>query len=320
MKIKKLYPFFLLKSAAVAFFFLYSLQTQAQTGCDNVTNGGSISANQTIAAGSVPSELISVAPATGGTGDVEYLWMSSTIGGAFSSTNWTPIPSAISANYQPGSVTETTYFIRCARIEEECTEYSAESNIIVIEIGALPVELSRFTAETKGQSVVLDWTTESEINHDYFSVEVSTDGIDYTEFTTVKGDGFDRDAAKNYTAIHRNPTAGVNYYRLRQTDRDGTEDYSQIVKAEIIDNSLVAVSPNPVFDLMTVRLSELPQSAAVLTFYHAQSGQRIQQNVIRSDTQNLSVDTSDFTPGLYFAVLTAENGARLAQVKFVKAD
>ncbi|MBL7922626.1 MAG: T9SS type A sorting domain-containing protein [Bacteroidia bacterium] len=85
----------------------------------------------------------------------------------------------------------------------------------------LPVELISFNAKAKGNSVYLDWSTASEINSDYFTVERTLDFNEHTEIAKVTAAG-NSSQMNLYDAWDHQPADGINYYRLLQTDLDGT--------------------------------------------------------------------------------------------------
>ncbi len=101
------------------------------TICDNVTSGGTIGSNQTICAGATPALLTSLTPPSGGTGALEYVWLKSTTGCPTMLSQ--AIPGTNSATYQPGPLTVTTYYRRCAR-RAGCTDYIGESNCVTIVV------------------------------------------------------------------------------------------------------------------------------------------------------------------------------------------
>ena len=80
--------------------------------------------------------------------------------------------------------------------------------------------------------VHLHWQTATEINNHRFELEHSIDGKDFKSITTVPGAGFSS-TPLNYEYTHRDPMPGINYYRLKQIDFDGTISMSQIETAEI---------------------------------------------------------------------------------------
>ncbi|HXP52996.1 MAG TPA: T9SS type A sorting domain-containing protein, partial [Bacteroidia bacterium] len=85
----------------------------------------------------------------------------------------------------------------------------------------LPIELTSFTAECQNFSAILQWTVSSQRNNDYFTIEKTSDGIHYTTVAVVKGAGNSSNSI-TYSAIDDNPLTGVTYYRISQTDYDGT--------------------------------------------------------------------------------------------------
>lgn len=110
----------------------------------------------------------------------------------------------------------------------------------------LPVELTSFTAEKKGNIVDLVWKTASEINNDYYTIERSVDGKHFDELG--KQNALDGNAAisQQYAFTDRLPAKGVNYYRLKQTDLDGSFSYSEIVNVRFDALPEVKIYPNPV--------------------------------------------------------------------------
>ena len=103
--------------------------------CENVTDPGDIGPNQYICGPGVdPDPILSLAPATGGVGVLEYVWMMSTESDTFNPQFWTPIPNSNTESYDPGPLFETTYFTRCAR-REDCVTF-IEPSPIVIEVGS----------------------------------------------------------------------------------------------------------------------------------------------------------------------------------------
>jgi hypothetical protein len=97
----------------------------------------------------------------------------------------------------------------------------------VQQANPLPVELIIFNGQQENQDVLLSWTTASEINNDYFSVERSLDGIIFTEIGRVNGNGTSTQLV-NYHFTDNQP-GELNYYRLRQFDFNGVNELSNII-------------------------------------------------------------------------------------------
>lgn len=84
----------------------------------------------------------------------------------------------------------------------------------------LPVELVSFSSVCNGHEVEISWSTASEINNSYFTLQRSNDGITYHDVGTVAGSGT-TSQMHSYHITDTEPTAGASYYRLRQTDYNG---------------------------------------------------------------------------------------------------
>jgi hypothetical protein len=99
----------------------------------NIVNPGTIASSQTICGpGNVPQPFTEIAPASGGEGEIQYLWMFNVEDPGQDITFWQALPNSNSPNYAPGPVYETTYFTRCVR-RDNCNYI--ESNILTVEVG-----------------------------------------------------------------------------------------------------------------------------------------------------------------------------------------
>jgi M6 family metalloprotease-like protein len=110
----------------------------------------------------------------------------------------------------------------------------------------LPVELISFDGKLEGDKARLFWVTASETNNDYFTVEKSTDGINWTVLGFVDGAGSSNQIL-NYEFYDYTLVPGIQYYRLKQTDFNGSYGYSEIVNINYLLNDLgeIMLYPNP---------------------------------------------------------------------------
>ena len=96
--------------------------------CDNVTDGGTIAEDQLYCGTSYDVQnLTNAFSPSGGTGTLEYIWLTTT-DNSLPVSSWDLINGANSSTYNPGVITEDTYYIRCAR-RSGCTEYDGEREI-----------------------------------------------------------------------------------------------------------------------------------------------------------------------------------------------
>ena len=95
-----------------------------------------------------------------------------------------------------------------------------------------PIELISFDAEYNStKKVELKWITASEINNNYFSIERSSDALNFYNLFNMQGAG-NSSQLLAYHALDDNPISGISYYRLKQTDYNGDYKYSQIEMVE----------------------------------------------------------------------------------------
>ena len=114
-----------------------------------------------------------------------------------------------------------------------------------VSSGALPLELMKFDGEKQGEAVQLNWRTENEINSSHFEVEHSMDSRTFKSIGNVPAKG---STVNQYQLTDYEPAEGVNYYRLKIVDLDGTSVYSNVVAVEFKSNFTVTVRPNPIQD------------------------------------------------------------------------
>jgi len=116
------------------------------------------------------------------------------------------------------------------------------------EHNALPISLTHFDARPLNKKQVrVEWTTVEEIGNAYFSIERSTDGLNFQTIAQLDGAG-NSSQVRDYVYIDYDPIIGRAYYRLRQTDFNGVFTYSELVSVFMtdFDSDEIAVYPNPV--------------------------------------------------------------------------
>ncbi len=118
----------------------------------------------------------------------------------------------------------------------------------------LPIELLSFEAlaDEAQHSVQLQWTTASETDNDYFTIEKSRDGTNWTAALVVHGAGNSSEVI-DYAAVDTDPFPGLSYYRLKQTDFDGGYSHSDVASVILgeFDDEL-SFYPNPSEDIITL--------------------------------------------------------------------
>ena len=108
----------------------------------------------------------------------------------------------------------------------------------------LPVKLTEYRVfKSAAKQATLEWKTAEESNNHHFTIERSSDGANFSAIGTIPAAA----SAGNYSFVDHNPFNGINYYRLSQTDIDGTVKHFNILKLNFADagNSKMLLIPNP---------------------------------------------------------------------------
>jgi hypothetical protein len=123
---------------------------------------------------------------------------------------------------------------------------NAAPTCVEILASPLPVSLISFEAQLEDEAVQLSWHTASETNNDYFTIQKTRDGISFEDVATVDGAGTTT-GLHSYAAADHSPYAGTSYYRLKQTDYDGTTTYYGMEQINVngTQSSSLSVFPNP---------------------------------------------------------------------------
>ena len=147
--------------------------------------------------------------------------------------------------------------------------------------GPLPVSLVDFTATKQNKVVDLNWQTSIEQNSSYFDVEFSRDGSKFESIGKVKASA-SSSTLKNYSLKHLSPVNGLNYYRLKLVDVDGSFTYSTVRTVKFSNSTSIAIMPNPTADRVYITSNEggILQSVSLYSI----SGKLLHRNITDSSS------------------------------------
>lgn len=211
-----------------------------------------------------------------------------------------------------------------ATISSPCqnmTTGQAEDYGVVFPITApLPVTLTSYEATPRNKTSLLDWVTESEFNNDFYTLEHSTNGRNFELLDIISGQGTTSEISK-YQYIHKNPIIGDNYYRLTQTDFDGTEE---ILGTRVLnfktDEVIVNIQPNPIYE-QTLRMAYISPKDGMLEMtivsVDGKIIRQVQQEVLTGTTM-VNLELPELSNGVYFLRTTL--GKTVNTNRFVKTN
>lgn len=169
----------------------------------------------------------------------------------------------------------------------------------------LPIRLLWFHAAPAGGHVALTWSTASETDNELFRVERSLDLTDWANIAELPGAG-NSASLLDYRAIDPAPAQGVNYYRLRQIDTDGTSTVSDMVAVHVRSAARLSAFPNPASDVLDVRL---PNGGDGVLEVINDLGQHVVTGIQLRNGHG-SVDVAALPNGGYVLMLRSEGAVR----------
>ncbi len=166
---------------------------------------------------------------------------------------------------------------------------------------ALPIELLSYTAICKNKNVILKWSTATEINNDYFTLERNTDGTDWQIVGLIKGAG-NSSIIRNYEFIDNSEILKLKpetvlYYRLKHTDFEGKFKYSDIIAIENCLDKLteLIVYPNPANGILSILFNGDKRQIKSVEIYNV-----LGEKVYNSYDYQSAIDLSNKPNGMYF--------------------
>lgn len=187
-------------------------------------------------------------------------------------------------------------------------------NIQVIAAAAAPIELLHFDLETSLSGNLLLFSTASERNNAYFVIEHSVDGKYYSELNRLQG-ARQSYVRKDYRYLDAHPQKGLNYYRLKQVDFDGTFVYSHVISAKNGTENGLQLAPVPALDDLRVSFAEpLPEGTAyeVLDLF----GRMIKNGIFASESNLYHLNLADLPQGTY--IFRVAQGPEMLSQAFIK--
>lgn len=171
---------------------------------------------------------------------------------------------------------------------------------------ALPVSWLNVSAKKLANSTLIEWSTASEINNNYFVVERSINGNDFISIGKVASGG-NQNTIQNYSYTDNDLIVGVKtiYYRIRQIDNDGASTLSKVVLVNIDEiTAPIFAYPNPFTKDLQLSINSKSQDIKVAVT--DLSGREVYNKIIHADANSTSIKLSDLN--------TLENGFYLLNV------
>ncbi|MFM7016892.1 MAG: T9SS type A sorting domain-containing protein, partial [Bacteroidota bacterium] len=183
----------------------------------------------------------------------------------------------------------------------------------------LPIELLSFTGSAHEKFNLLEWVTATEKNNDYFTVEKSSDALSFQWVGVVKGAG-NSNVPISYSLKDHHPVNGITYYRLMQTDFDGTTTNSSIIAINRKNKScMISAYPNPSNGQCEVTI-ETTDKGNYTVYLIDVIGKEVYRESIIIDKEEYhhQFNMSDYKGGIYNCILENEDTNERVNVRLIK--
>jgi hypothetical protein len=173
----------------------------------------------------------------------------------------------------------------------------------------LSVDIISFNGNRVQNGVQLTWKVANEVNFNRFVVEraISVNSSEFKAIASVNAQAF-----KTYNTLDKTPMEGINYYRLKMVDNDGTVKYSKLVNVTFDDN-LFATTVNPVENGQIVIMSNAKAPKFAL---RSVNGTKVEFTSSKNGA-NFVLGVKNVTPGIYILEVK-DKGAVVAKKLYIK--
>lgn len=238
-------------------------------------------------------------------GDViHWVWVS-----GFHTTTSLTVPSGAApwdASLTSSSTTFNYTVTTAGSYSYECSIHPLQMQATFTATIVTPVILSQFNIAPLNGKVTINWTTNTELNADHFSLRKSLDGKDFTEIANIPAAG-NSSLQRNYSFIDEKITSSMRYvyYTLAIVDKDGQIELAPI---KIFKNKLAAkkliisLSPNPVIGMghLMIKFNADKTGSMIATITDTQGKLVLQTNLSAGIGVNSGhIHLSDFAKGTY---------------------
>jgi hypothetical protein len=177
---------------------------------------------------------------------------------------------------------------------------------ICSDSSVLPIGLLNFSGLNEHSYNSFSWSTSTEINNDYFTLEKAIDAVNFEDIVKINGAG-NSNTPLLYSIIDYHPTEGLSYYRLKQTDVDGKYTYSKLIAIDVYNQPTedFSIYPTPFSTSATIAINDVSQLNNVeLKIYNVLGEEMMTTSITKQIT---TFDTSNLSTGIYFYQITDNN-------------
>ncbi|MFH1198019.1 MAG: S8 family serine peptidase [bacterium] len=229
------------------------------------------------------------------------------------------IPAGVSMNIKDlmgGSLINKTYGPGAGTFSNPLTATMSGLDITLTYDGSqMPIQFTSFAAVNEGLDVLLTWKTTAGTNNKGFEIERRSENNQWSKIGFVEGIATKEETQYAFSDKAVNIGGKEVHYRLKQINYDGSVNYSEEIKVEIVPQQFVLEQnyPNPFNPTTTIRYALPNESAVKLVLYNA-LGQKVDELVNKvqpAGFYEVQWKATNYASGIYIYVIEANavNGA-----------
>lgn len=155
-------------------------------------------------------------------------------------------------NLGPADYSSGTNYFRVVSESISSADWKDPHKVSITSKLVVPVEWLSFEGKIQDENVLLKWSTAMELNNDYYEIMRSSNGVEYQTIARQEGSG-SVNRMSNYDYTDYRPIKGVNFYKIRQVDYDGSYDETHVIKVIMNDrNNDIGIFPNPASQVINI--------------------------------------------------------------------
>ncbi len=172
----------------------------------------------------------------------------------------------------------------------------------------LPVTLTNFSASFTGKNVIVSWSTQQEVNSNYFAIERSQNGSVWEPVGSVSAKG-NSTIVTDYSFTDVNPESGVSYYRLKMVDLNNSFSYSDIKVVRTTAIKGISFFPNPAQNFVNISLAQSANSETTVQIINIAGQTLAEQKVAGGNASTVSFQVSQYPRGMYLVRVVNGDGS-----------
>jgi type IX secretion system substrate protein len=181
--------------------------------------------------------------------------------------------------------------------------------------GILPVVWENVSATLQNNNTVaINWTIDQQVNNKEYTIEHSADGKSWSDIGKTENEN-NNTPSQSYSFTDANPVKGNNYYRILQTDIDGSISYSVIKTVDVETSAQIAIWPNPAKNIVNIQKENGSGVYNINAEIFNQSGQKVSASLLHNGINAVNIES--LPAGYYIVHVELSNGEKYNQ-KLVK--